>query len=383
MDDGVVEAARATLLGRKACCPGDRLDEGRTVRDVRARVLVVERLVEGQPGLADAGAAVDERDLAERRAALVRRHLGAHDVGARGRMDVDRVASLEAQLEIANDRAEHRQRARRPDDALRTPPVRRGVHLLGRHVRHAPLAPGRLVERRLPHAAVEQADRQIGTRTAEVDGVEVPRGQRRRPHLQPRDVVAPGRHRAGLVQADGGGDRLPQPLDVGLAEHRPRPARSGAADDRARDSPFARKAPYRLRELDGVEPSDPFPVEVGEQVGLGLGQNADGDGLVGRSVLESLDEPGRSPRQRLVGTQLDERPVDVLIEMEDVHEARARPVAGASELAHERRVLDVAVDVQELSGTEVDADADGQVGVPRQPIVRRQRPLAPAARPSA
>ena len=44
-----------------------------------------------------------------------------------------------------------------------------------------------------------------------------------------------GGDRVVLVQAGRDGDRVPQPLDVGLAEDRRRPARVRVADDRPRD----------------------------------------------------------------------------------------------------------------------------------------------------
>ena len=87
-----------------ACCSSGRhvlgaVDgerEALAVGDVGGRVLVEERVHEDDPGLADAGRAVHERDLAEHGRAVVRGHLAAHDLGALGRLDVDDAPALEA-----------------------------------------------------------------------------------------------------------------------------------------------------------------------------------------------------------------------------------------------------------------------------------------------
>ena len=67
----------------------DAVRDAAAVRDVARRVLVEERVEEDVPDLPDARAAVDERDLAELRGAVVRRELRANVVRSGRRLDVD------------------------------------------------------------------------------------------------------------------------------------------------------------------------------------------------------------------------------------------------------------------------------------------------------
>ena len=76
VDRGVVDAARGRSSGSSSAAHGDRLHDRRAERDVRRGVLVEERVVEHEAGLADARVAVDEGDLAEPRGAVVRRDVG-------------------------------------------------------------------------------------------------------------------------------------------------------------------------------------------------------------------------------------------------------------------------------------------------------------------
>ena len=86
----------------------DRHRQARAVGDVAGRVLVEQRVLEDEPRLLDGRGAVDERDLAEVRRLRIGLELAADDVGALRRTDVDDLPSLEAQLEIADDRARRR-----------------------------------------------------------------------------------------------------------------------------------------------------------------------------------------------------------------------------------------------------------------------------------
>ena len=95
--------------------PLDRLQDRCAERDVRRRVLVVERVVEDEAGLADRRVAVDERDLAEPGRTFVGRHVRAHDVLARAGLHLDGAAAFEPDLEIAHDVPLDLQRQRRAD----------------------------------------------------------------------------------------------------------------------------------------------------------------------------------------------------------------------------------------------------------------------------
>ena len=154
----------------------DASREPRAVGDVARRVLVEEGVVEDEAGLADARAAVDERDLAEERGALVRLELRADDVRARRRLDLDDAAALEGQLEVAR-RLARRARAARVERTV--PSVRRqsgvvktsSVGMFGTCWR-----PHAVVDRpERPAGARQEPDREIGSGAAEAERVEAAR----------------------------------------------------------------------------------------------------------------------------------------------------------------------------------------------------------------
>src|SRR5215204_4441070 len=150
----------------------EREVEPRAVGDVAGGVLVEEDVVEDETRLADARAAVHERDLAQERRALVQLELGADGVGARRRFDIRDAAVLEGQLEVLDDDAVERQRPRRADGALRAPAVRRREDLLRRHVREMPAAPGRRDRPGTETGKRQEPNREIGSGTVEPERVE-------------------------------------------------------------------------------------------------------------------------------------------------------------------------------------------------------------------
>ena len=131
-----VESLKPSASASASTAPSDprRPRDPLAVRDVTGGVLVEQRVEEDDPGLADAGLAVDERDLAEVGGALVGPHLLADDVGARRRRPPRRRARREAQGEVAHDLTVHHQRHGRADDTFGAQPVRGREDLLGRHV---------------------------------------------------------------------------------------------------------------------------------------------------------------------------------------------------------------------------------------------------------
>ena len=112
------------------------------------------------------------------------------------------------------------------------------------------------------------------------------------------DVLAPRRDRVGLVEAHRARDRLPEPLDVGLAEHLlAQPAFGNAAIVQLTARSFW-IASVRLDHLDRSRLPDAILVEVGEQLGLGLARDHDQRAAVER--LGPLDEPGGVSVERVV-----------------------------------------------------------------------------------
>ena len=162
------------LLVARVVAARHSLEDSRAVGDVARRVLVEERVQEDEPGSADPRVAVDEGDLAEHRGAVVGAHLLADDVDPELASTVDDAAALEAQLEIADDRAAEGERHRRAHGALGAAAVGGREDLLGRHVDDVATAVHGLLGRRAPACARSQADRQVGAGPAEAQRVEAP-----------------------------------------------------------------------------------------------------------------------------------------------------------------------------------------------------------------
>src|SRR5205085_12135493 len=97
--------------------------------EVAGGVLVDERRQEDRVEPADPSLAVDERDLAEPRRALVDGRPSAQRLGVRLRVDLDCAAALEPHREAADERALDVERLRRADDAVDALRVWRGPHL--------------------------------------------------------------------------------------------------------------------------------------------------------------------------------------------------------------------------------------------------------------
>ena len=144
------------LLIRARSSVADRRRVGVAEREVAGGVLVEQRVEVGDPRFADASLAVDERELAEPRRALVLRAARAQRVGARLGVDLDHAARLEPHAQPAHDGAAHVERLRRRDDAVRALRIGRGEDLLGRQVRDV----------RTPSTVVEPppAKREVGSR---------------------------------------------------------------------------------------------------------------------------------------------------------------------------------------------------------------------------
>ena len=194
------------------------------------RVLVEERVQEREAGAADARVAVDERDLAE--------HRRRPRPGAAARGSARRPTLAFTSTARPPSKRSSRSRTTLPASASgfverTTPSVRRRSGLVKTSsvgmFDHVAAAVDRLLERRAPGGAGDQADGEVGARAAEAEAVEA----RARSGASARstelvDVRAPGLDRVGLVQPGRRRDRVPEPLDVGLAEDRSSPSpRSG------------------------------------------------------------------------------------------------------------------------------------------------------------
>ena len=163
----------ALMRGTSSAPTRDRI--GVPEGEVARGVLVEQRVEEDRAGLADPTLAIDERELAEARRALVLGASRAHRVGSLVGVDLHGASALEADA-AARERP---CRARSSgfvadDDPVGTQRVGRGEDLLGRQVRVV-VDP---VDRRRARLLVrevrrrEQADRQVGARAFEVERVE-------------------------------------------------------------------------------------------------------------------------------------------------------------------------------------------------------------------
>ena len=173
-----------------------------------------------------------------------------------------------------------------------------------------------------------------------------------------------------LVEARGDGDRLPEPLHVGLAEHRLGPAGVRVADDRPGDLAVARRLEHLLGDEPRARLRDPGRVEVGEQLGLGVAGDRDQGAVLLRELVDERQRPRRRPVERVLGRVEDPRAPDVRIGVERLDVLRAALVRDLGDRADERQVVGMARDAQQLARLEVDPDLDGEAGVPRESLVR-------------
>ena len=220
-------------------------------------------------------------------------------------------------------------------------------------------------------------------------GVELHVVEQPRAAADPGDVRLPGGDRVVLVEADAELDQLPQPLDVGLAEHLLRPTRVRDADHRPVVQLLVDLAVVLLGQLQHARTPDALARQVGEQVRLGVARQRDDGGALVADLLRPLEQPRRSPGEDVVGRTLDQRAPEMLVGVEDVDVARARPVGGAGDRAGHLGVLDAPEHLDELPRLDVRAHPHGELGVPLDPVqschssLRRMGTASPSAvRPS-
>ena len=175
-------------------------------------------------------------------------------------------------------------------------------------------------------------------------------------------MLPPGLDRIGLVEPDGRRDRVPEPLDVRLAEDDARPLLARVRDDRPVARPGS-EPQARFRQLPHACVCDSLSVEVGKEPGLGAAADHEQRPAVGAEILQALHEPGRRPAERVVGGVLDMRPANPLVCVVDVHVGGSSLVRRGCDRADERGMLDVSVHGETLSRLKIDPDLDGQPGV--------------------
>ncbi len=180
-------------------------------------------------------------------------------------------------------------------------------------------------------------------------------------------MLTPGLDRVRLVQPHRLRDRLPQPLDVGLAEHLPGLSLGGERGDRPVDLLLVLRAQLPVLGLHCPGLPDPCLVEVGQELGLGIAREHDQRAAVCEG-LGPCHEPRCRRGQVLVCGMLDELPPEVVVDVTDVDEARACLIAGAPERANERCVLDERLDVDRLPRLDIGADPDDQLGIGVEPL---------------
>ena len=194
------------------------------------------------------------------------------------------------------------------------------------------------------------------------------------------DVLPPRRDRVGLVETYGVEDLAPETLGVRLAVELGRPAVRRARGDAARPVRLVAQTAQKLRRLVGLGLADARRVEAAEELRIRVAQQLDvGDSPVG-PVLQPREVVRRRPRDRVVRRVLCERLAPVVVAVDVLHVAGARAPRRVDQRAHERGVLDPAHDDDVLPVLHVRPDADDQVRVGVELLLRRHR-AEPTARP--
>ena len=180
-------------------------------------------------------------------------------------------------------------------------------------------------------------------------------------------MLAPGGHRIGLVQPDRVLDRLPEPLDVRLAENGLGPGLGRSADQRPGDPLLDVLAQRSLDQLGLPGAGDPGGIEICQQPGLRIARKIDLGRLLGSTVIESVDEPGRRPGEHLFGAALDQRAAHAMVGVVDVDEARPDLVGVGGDRSRQVGLLGIGLHEKELAGLNVRANLDGELGVSLEP----------------
>ena len=165
------------------------------------------------------------------------------------------------------------------------------------------------------------------------------------------DVLAPRGDGVGLVEAGRGRDRVPEALDVGLAEDGARPSpRSGSrrsSTGSAAGSP--RRSSFSATSR-GARPLGAALVEVGEELGLGVAGDRDRRAARVDQVVEQRERPGRATSRASPPARAGSaRAAGACRGSERLDVARAALVGDLGDRANERQVLRLGRDAEELA----------------------------------
>ena len=306
---------------------------------------------------ADPARAVDERELAEPRRAVVLRARGAQRLGVLVGVDLDGAAALELDAQPLDDRAVELERQRRADVAVDPQRVGRRERLLARDVRVVREAVDGRELGGMPDRRPEEADRQVGARPVEVDRVE-PRARSARSRSASASPSAPSRRRRDRPRRAG--TRARSPPRAGRA---PRPARRRGR--RSRPTPASAQGATHQFVVRAVDDRRPMLGQIGKQIDArALGRHAvervrrlrpaerDPGRVLVREVLHPVGHPGRDVGERLRVAVQQPLALDPLVGVPDVDELGAALVGGSRDLAGQLFLADVARDAERADPAE-------------------------------
>ena len=123
---------------------------------------------------------------------------------------------------------------------------------------------------------------------------------------------------------------------------------------------------YRMQvlgdQVGGLGSGHLHAIQVREQGRLGVTADLDEGRLFRDQGANQREVPGHRLAQRIIRAQLDQGAREVHVPIARLDSMRARAVCGARDLSHEGNVLDQAADDDELSGLNVRADLDRELG---------------------
>jgi hypothetical protein len=210
----------------------------------------------------------------------------------------------------------------------------------------------------VPPRCRQEADRERGTGTLELDRVEAARIERSRPLLQLARALVPGSSRVGLVQAQDVPEVLPEPL-VGVLLRQLRVDEGGpGARGNGHTAPVRR--PLADDAADLLQPRQLVAtaqdrVEAGERVRCDDASEPDPRGVPCRELLQALAVPGWDELERVRVGVLDPGTLDVGVEVRDVDEEGPALVGGRGGGAHRLLLPELGGDPENLTGLDVRA----------------------------
>src|SRR5438093_12914583 len=139
-------------------------------------------------------------------------------------------------------------------------------------------------------------------------------------------MPAPGLHRVVLVETGRLGHRLPETIDIRLAEDAIGPTGGWAAGQGPADPVTRHLGQPDRHERALPRRTDAPPVEVREETRIRLtGQEQDCSSLL-HDLEQAIDQPLRRQIQRFLWTMRDQGSLDVRVDIANVDESPARPI---------------------------------------------------------